>query len=121
MSEDYGSSLLEYFGIRRRVSKIWIEPKYRAMIIKTAIDKAGSINQVGRIMGYRSKIHPGWSVRQILIGYQPFTVDRLQRLLDFLNIPYEEIEKHVIDNRLISQSATYIALKEYGFSSYILR
>jgi hypothetical protein len=79
--------------------KIWLSADFRTMLIGRAIEKAGSVNQLGRILGYRSRVHPGWSVRQLLNGAQPFTVERLAILSSFLDYPMDEILKNSVPKR----------------------
>lgn len=79
--------------------KIWLSADFRAELIDIAIEKAGSINQLGRILGYRSRVHPGWSVRQLMTGAQPFTYDRLQTLSEFTGYPMERIMKYQVPKR----------------------
>ena len=64
------------------------------MLIKEGIEKAGSINKLGRELGYRSRVHPGWSIRQILLGYQPFPMERLRKLANTLGTPYYDVLQH---------------------------
>ncbi|MBX8634049.1 MAG: hypothetical protein M1351_06445 [Candidatus Thermoplasmatota archaeon] len=79
--------------------KIWLAADFRTMLIRRAIEKAGSVNQLGRILGYRSRVHPGWSVRQLLNGAQPFTMERLAILSTFLDYPMDEILKNSVPKR----------------------
>ncbi|MFP4546099.1 MAG: hypothetical protein ACLFPN_04535, partial [Methanomassiliicoccales archaeon] len=67
---------------------------FRVLMIKQGIEKAGSINKLGRQLGYRSRIHPGWSIRQILLGEQAFPMDRLRRLADYLDYSMEEVLRY---------------------------
>ncbi|MGC8580990.1 MAG: hypothetical protein ACP5RS_01595 [Thermoplasmata archaeon] len=119
MDVSYEDPISHYFNKKRVSNKVWIDPYFRAYIVKKAIEKAGSLNEVGRVMGYRSRIHPGWSVRQILVGIRPVAKERLNRLLSYLNIPYEEAEKHIVTNNRYTTSETYLALKQYGFLYYL--
>jgi hypothetical protein len=111
-----------YFHYGNRTPKsIWIAPEMRARIIKEGIDKAGSLNALGRVLDYRSRNHPGWSVQQILIGEQAFPLERLERLADFIEIPLEEILKFQVTPEYINPLNTRIALKQYGMLCYLLR
>ncbi|MEM3851423.1 MAG: hypothetical protein QXP70_00265 [Methanomassiliicoccales archaeon] len=79
--------------------KIWLSADYRTELLGNAIEKAGSVNQLGRVLGYRSRVHPGWSVRQLMNGAQPFTLYRLQLLANFLNMDINEILKYQVPKR----------------------
>ncbi len=93
----------------------------RARLIKMGIEQAGSLNALGRVLGYRSRNHPGWSVQQILIGEQAFPMERLERLADYIEIPLEEILKFQVTPEYINPVNTRIALREYGLLCYFLR
>ena len=123
MSEYYYSEYEELIGRLDRAlpKKIWLASDYRVKIIKDGLKKAGSLNKLARVMGYTARIHPGWTVRQILIGNQPFPVDRLKKLLEFLDIPFDEAIKYRVDRRLITIITTTTALKEHGMLCYLLR
>jgi hypothetical protein len=71
--------------------KVWLASSFRVVLFKTGIEKAGSVNQLGRELGYRSRVHPGWSVRQIMLGKQPFPLDRLKVFAEYLDMPLDEI------------------------------
>lgn len=47
-------------------TSIILEDQYREHIIKRAIRKAGSMYQLGRIMGYMGNA-PNWNIKQIFI------------------------------------------------------
>ena len=91
------------------------------MLIKTGIEKAGSINKLGRELGYRSRVHPGWSIRQILIGYQAFPLDRLKRLADYLNTPLSDILQYQTKPTSVTPESTRDALLKYGLWGYYPR
>ncbi len=91
------------------------------MLIKEGIEKAGSINKLGRELGYRSRVHPGWSIRQILLGYQPFPNDRLKKLSDFLGTPMDEIMQHQARPGTVTLEGTKSALIQYGLYCYYPR
>ncbi len=111
-----------YAWLRRNQPKsVWIASEMRARLIKEGIEKAGSLNALGRVLGYRSRNHPGWSVQQILIGEQGFPYERLQLLSEFLGIPMEEILKYQVPPEYITPASTRLALKEYGLLCYLLR
>ena len=99
-------------------AKIWLSSSYRVMLIKEGIDKAGSINKLGRELGYRSRVHPGWSIRQILLGYQPFPTDRLRRLASFLGRPMDEILQHQARPGSVTVESTRDALMQAGLWCY---
>lgn len=77
------------------------------------------MNGLGRELGYRSRVHPGWSVLQILLGRQAFPADRLKRLADFVEYPYEEIVQHQINPRRITPENTRDALMKYNLWCYV--
>lgn len=91
------------------------------MLIKEGIEKAGSINKLGRELGYRSRVHPGWSIRQILLGYQPFPTDRLVKLAEFLETPFNEILEHQTRPGSVTLESTKDALIQYGLWCYYPR
>jgi hypothetical protein len=91
------------------------------MLIKTGIEKAGSINKLGRELGYRSRVHPGWSIRQILLGQQAFPMDRLKRLAEFLNTPLTDILQYQTKPKSVTPESTRDALTKYGLWGYYPR
>jgi len=98
MHEEIGE-LYSRLMAKSREDKIWLSADFRADLLEEGIRKAGSINQLGRILGYRSRVHPGWSVRQLMTGAQPFTYDRLQRLSEFLGYPMDSVLMHQVPRR----------------------
>jgi len=102
-------------------NKIWLTSSYRVMLIKEGIEKAGSINKLGRELGYRSRVHPGWSIRQILLGYQPFPADRLKLLAQFLGTSIDEILQHQTRPNAVTSESTRDALMRYGLFGYYPR
>ncbi len=102
-------------------NKIWLQSSYRVMLIKEGIDKAGSINKLGRELGYRSRVHPGWSIRQILLGYQPFPTERLKKLAEFLGTPIAEIMEHQTRPGSVTVESTRDALIQHGLFCYFPR
>jgi hypothetical protein len=102
-------------------NRVWLSSSYRVMLIKEGIDKAGSINKLGRELGYRSRVHPGWSIRQILLGYQPFPTDRLRKLANFLGTPIDDILQHQARHGAVTPESTRDALIQYGLMCYIPR
>lgn len=101
--------------------KVWLTSSFRVMIIKMGIDKAGSVNQLGRTLGYRSRVHPGWSVRQILVGKQPFPLERLKAFSDYLDYPLEDIMRHRTQPKGVTTEGTRRALEYYGMLYFIPR
>ncbi len=102
-------------------NKVWLSSSYRVMLIKEGIEKAGSINKLGRELGYRSRVHPGWSIRQILLGYQPFPTGRLMKLAEFLIIPYDDVLQHQTHPKSVTLESTRDALYKYGLGCYYPR
>jgi hypothetical protein len=102
-------------------SKVWLASSYRVMLIKEGIEKAGSINKLGRELGYRSRVHPGWSIRQILLGNQPFPTDRLRKLAEYLNRPIDDVLQHQTRPAAVTLESTRNALYKYGLGCYIPR
>ncbi len=82
-----------------RNEKIWLAADFREALLEEGIEKAGSVNQLGRILGYRSRVHPGWSVRQLINGAQPFTLERLVILCDYLGHPLDEVLRYKVPRR----------------------
>jgi len=99
--------------------KVWLNSSFRVMIIGKGLDKAGSLNGLARALGYRSKVHPGWSVLQILLGKQAFPVERLKRLSEFVDYPYEEMMEHKTSPRKITPENTRDALMRNNLWCYI--
>ena len=66
-------------------SSIFLEDEYRKRLIESAIKKAGSMNQLGKIMGYTGSA-PNWNIKQILAGNQGIPLFRLKRLCDFMEL-----------------------------------
>jgi len=95
---------------------VWLESGYRAALIKRGLDKAKSMNQLGRELGYRSRVHPGWSVRQILLGQQPFPLERLEALAGYVDEPLQEALGHRVARASITKSSTEKALKDAGLT-----
>jgi len=108
-------------GYVQNGDKIWLTSGFRVMLIKRGIDKAGSINQLGRELGYRSRVHPGWSVRQILVGKQPFPLERLQAFSEFLGYPLDEIMRHRTQPGAVTADSTRRALESCGMTCFIPR
>ncbi len=99
-------------------ARVWIASSFRVFLIKTGIEKAGSINRLAREMGYRSRIHPGWSVRQILVGEQPFPYERLLRLSDYIGYPIEDVLKYRTEPQRVTHQNTNDALLKHGLWCY---
>jgi len=101
--------------------KIWLNSSYRVMLIKYGIEKAGSINKLGRELGYRSRVHPGWSIRQILLGYQAFPIDRLKTMAEYLGTPIDDILEHQTRPGSVTLENTKDALYKHGLGCYLPR
>jgi hypothetical protein len=100
-------------------AKIWLKSSFRVELMKLGLDKAGSLNGLGRELGYRSRVHPGWSVLQIMLGRQAFPADRLKRLAEYVGYPYEEIVRHQINPCRITPENTRDALMKYNLWCYV--
>jgi hypothetical protein len=111
------------FGFRRPVEpdRIWISSTYRVQLIKMGIEKAGSLNELGRRLGYRSKVHPGWGVVQIMQGKQAFPRNRLKLLADFLGYSMDDILIYATNPARVTPESTKSALVRFGLSGYIPR
>jgi DNA-binding Xre family transcriptional regulator len=75
-------------------TSILLKEEFRIELIKRGIKKAGSMRQLGRIMGYTGEA-PNWSIKQILQGKQGIPLFRLERLCKFMNISLTDIEKYI--------------------------
>lgn len=100
-------------------AKIWLKSGFRVELIQLGLKKAGSLNGLGRELGYRSRVHPGWSVLQIMLGRQAFPADRLKRLADYVEYPFEEIVQHQTHPRQITPQNTRDALMKYNLWCYV--
>jgi len=111
-----------YFGRHWKALKtdrrIWLVSTFRVELIKNGIEKAGSINRLARELGYRSRIHPGWSVRQILVGEQPFPYEKLVKLSDYVGFPLEEVLRYRTEPERVTADNTNDALRKYGLWCY---
>jgi hypothetical protein len=116
------SSTHSYFGRPGRAynadKRVWLVSTFRVELIRNGIEKAGSINRLARELGYRSRIHPGWSVRQILVGEQPFPYEKLVKLSDYVGYPLEEILRYRTEPERITVGNTNEALRKYGLWCY---
>ncbi|OPX65769.1 MAG: hypothetical protein A4E30_00234 [Methanomassiliicoccales archaeon PtaB.Bin215] len=101
--------------------RVWLSSGFRVQLIKLGIEKAGSVNELGRRMGYRSRVHPGWGVVQIMQGKQAFPVSRLKLLAEFLDYPLDDILPYVTHPNRVTPESTKSALAMYGLSGYIPR
>jgi len=97
---------------------VWLISAFRVGLIKNGIEKAGSINRLARELGYRSRIHPGWSVRQILVGEQPFPFEKLVKLSDYVGFPIEEVLRYKTEHERVTENSTNEALRKYGLWCY---
>jgi hypothetical protein len=117
MSSDhayYGRPFKAYNADRR----VWLVSAFRVELIKNGIEKAGSINRLARELGYRSRIHPGWSIRQILVGEQPFPYEKLLKLSDYVGYPIEDILRNRTESERVNENNTNEALRKYGLWCY---
>ena len=101
--------------------RVWLSSGFRVQLIKMGIEKAGSVNELGRRMGYRSRVHPGWGVVQIMQGKQAFPVSRLKLLAEYLELPLDDILQYVTPPNRVTPESTKSALAMYGLSGYIPR
>lgn len=101
--------------------RVWIQSTFRVQLIKMGMEKAGSVNELGRQMGYRSRVHPGWGVVQIMQGKQAFPLSRLKLLAEFLEYPIEDIMRYATQPSRVTPESTRSALTMYGLSGYIPR
>ncbi|MEM2891131.1 MAG: hypothetical protein QXJ32_01295 [Thermoplasmata archaeon] len=111
-----------YYGRPHRAynadKRVWLASAFRVELIHHGIEKAGSINRLARELGYRSRIHPGWSIRQILVGEQPFPYEKLLKLSDYLGYPMEDILRYRTEPEKITVESTNEALRKYGLWCY---
>jgi len=117
MSSDhayYGRPFKAYNADKR----VWLVSAFRVELIKNGIEKAGSINRLARELGYRSRIHPGWSVRQILVGEQPFPYEKLIKLSNYVGYPIEDILRYRTESERVNENNTNDALRKYGLWCY---
>ena len=98
--------------------RIWLVSAFRVELIKNGIEKAGSINRLVREIGYRSRIHPGWSIRQILVGEQPFPYEKLVKLSDYVGFPIEDVLRYRTEPERVTVGGTNEALRKYGLWCY---
>ena len=117
MSSDhayYGRPFKAYNADKR----VWLVSAFRVELIKNGIDKAGSINRLARELGYRSRIHPGWSIRQILVGEQPFPYEKLVKLSDYVGYPIDDILRYRTESERVNETNTNEALRKHGLWCY---
>jgi len=98
--------------------RVWLASTFRVEIIKNGIEKAGSINRLARELGYRSRIHPGWSVHQILVGEQPFPFEKLVKLSDYVGYPIEDVLRYRTEPERVTVNSTNEALRKWGLWCY---
>jgi hypothetical protein len=110
----YGRPFKAYNADKR----VWLVSAFRVELIKNGIEKAGSINRLARELGYRSRIHPGWSIRQILVGEQPFPYEKLVKLSDYVGYPIEDILRYRTESERVNESNTNEALRKCGLWCY---
>jgi hypothetical protein len=102
-------------------SKIWLLSEFRVQLFKVALDRAGSMNELGRTLGYRSRTHPGWSIRQMLLGFQPIPYDKAELLSSLTETPMDLILENQTHRETITVDRTNRALREYGLLCYLLK
>jgi len=113
-----GGYLQKLYRTQTDDRRVWLTSTVRVEMIKLGIEKAGSINMLARELGYRSRIHPGWSIRQILVGEQPFPYERLIKLSDYVGYPIDEVMKYRTEPERITINNTNEALKQHGLWCY---
>ena len=101
--------------------KLWLTSEFRVQIFKGALEKAGSMNELGRLMGYRSRTHPGWSIRQMLLGFQPVPYDKAELLAGLTETPMDVFLENQTMRDLVTVAGTNRALREYGLMCYLLK
>ncbi|QLH75108.1 MAG: hypothetical protein HPY73_06425 [Methanomassiliicoccales archaeon] len=119
MVTELGTLRRNPFAPKEETTKIWLNSSFRVMLINKGLEKAGSLNGLGRELGYRSRVHPGWSVLQILLGNQAFPAERLKRLAEYIGYPYEEILEHQTHPKRITPENTRDALMRYNLWCYV--
>ena len=112
---DYYSRFPRAYNADKRV---WITSTFRVELIRDGIEKAGSINRLARELGYRSRIHPGWSIRQILVGEQPFPFEKLVKLSDYVGYPIDDVLRYRTEPEKVTVGSTNEALRKYGLWCY---
>ena len=75
-------------------ASIMLEDNFRRRIITEAIKKAGSMRQLGKVMGYKGSA-PNWSIKQILEGKQGIRLYRLEKLCRFMGLSLLDVENKV--------------------------
>jgi hypothetical protein len=75
-------------------ASILLEDNFRKQLIEKAIKKAGSMRQLGRVMGYSGDA-PNWNIKQIYQGNQGIPHFRLKRLCEFMKISFADVEKNI--------------------------
>ncbi len=118
MSSDHAYFVGRPFKDYRNDKRVWLDSEFRVELIKDGIQKAGSINRLARELGYRSKIHPGWSVRQILVGAQPFPFEKLVKLSDYVGYPIEDVLQYRTEHERVTVDSTNEALRMHGLWCY---
>ncbi|MEM2741926.1 MAG: hypothetical protein QXD95_07245 [Nitrososphaeria archaeon] len=68
--------------------------EFRKKLMKKALEKAGSMRQLGRIMGYTG-VSPNWSIKQIIEGKQGIPIDKLERLCNYMGLSILDIKKEI--------------------------
>ncbi len=104
--------------VMTKTRRVWLSAPFRIRIISEGIEKADGINRLARIIGYKSRIHPAWPLRQIVIGKQPFPFERLMKLAGFTGYDPADVLKHEVPTARVANEFNEIALKRYGFIAY---
>lgn len=74
---------------------IFLEEPYVKELIILGIKKAGSMHQLGKILGYTCNA-PNWPIKQIRDGKQGIPYFRLLRLAHFLQEDPADILRHAV-------------------------
>jgi len=77
-----------------RYASVLLEDDFRKRFIQDAIEKAGSLCELGRILGYTGKAS-NWNVKQILYGKQGIPLFRLKRLCQFMNLSIDQLQNKI--------------------------
>ncbi len=98
--------------------KIWLLARFRIGLIREGIEKADGINRLARVIGYRSRIHPAWPLRQILVGRQPFPLERLEKLASYLSYDMKDVLSYEVASQRLANEQNSTALRSNGFAAY---
>ncbi len=95
--------------------KVWLLAHFRIGLIREGVEKADGLNRLARVIGYRSRIHPAWPLRQILVGRQPFPLERLEKLAAFLDYDIDVVLRYEAASQRLANEQTDSALRSNGF------